>query len=62
MLLAQFFLLTLLYGQVHDFLWTTKFQSEQANPKSLATKVCGSVSNTDQRKHERKCPGKKSLK
>ncbi len=30
--------------QAHTFLWTTKFQSEQVNPKSyllsLATKIC----------------------
>ncbi len=38
------------HGQVHEFLWTTKFQSGQVNAKSylpsLATKVCGAVCNT----------------
>ncbi len=42
--------LTFRHGQAYSFLWTTKFQSGQVNPKSylpsLATKVCGSVCST----------------
>ncbi len=42
--------LTFRHGQAHAFLWTTKFQSGQVNPKSylssLATKVYGSVCST----------------
>ncbi len=38
---------TFRHGQTHAFLWTTKFQSGQVNPKSylpsFATNVCGSV-------------------
>ncbi len=49
--ICQVFYLTFRYHQAHGFLWSTKFQSRQVNPKSclpnLATKVCGSVCSRD---------------
>ncbi len=51
---CPFFNLTFRHGLSHAFLWTTKFQSEQVNPKSylpsLATKVwfCLQHCNGDQ--------------
>ncbi len=49
-LFPSILLKTYRYEQGNVFLWTTKFQSGQVNPKfylpTLATKVCGSVYST----------------